>query len=132
MARIQRVTSPKAPEPPPDRWSNCLVVDGIAYISGQTGRPGPGENNLDDYAQAKKIFEKIQALIEAAGGVMSDTVKITIFVTDIRRREDVWRARAEYFTGNFPASTLVEVSKLAAPEVTVEIDAIAHIRSSTS
>ena len=80
----------------------------------------------------KKIFEKIQALIEAAGGVMSDTVKITIFVTDIRRREDVWRARAEYFTGNFPASTLVEVSKLAAPEVTVEIDAIAHIGSSTS
>ncbi len=62
---------------------------------------------------------------------MSDTVKITIFVTDIRRREDVWRARAEYFTGNFPASTLVEVSKLAAPEVTVEIDAIAHIGSST-
>ena len=31
---IRRVTSPHVPEPPPERWSNCLVSDGIAYVSG--------------------------------------------------------------------------------------------------
>lgn len=130
MAEIRRVTAPAAPEPPPERWSNCLVIDGVAYVSGQTGRPDPGEGPLDDYAQSIKIFRKIKALVEAAGGDMGDIVKIGVFVTDIRRREDVWRARAEFFSGDFPASTLVEVSKLAAPEVTVEIDAIAHIGAS--
>ncbi len=127
MPEIRRVTSDGAPEPPPERWSNCLVVGGLAYVSGQTGRAADGEGPLDDYAQAQKIFAKIKALIEAAGGAMSDVVKVTIFVTDIRRREQVWRARAEVFSGDFPASTLVEVSKLADPAVTVEIEAIAHI-----
>ena len=35
---IRRVTSPAVPEPPPERWSNCLVSDGIAYVSGMTAR----------------------------------------------------------------------------------------------
>ena len=35
---IRRVTSPAAPEPPPERWSNCLLVDGIAYVSGMVAR----------------------------------------------------------------------------------------------
>ncbi|MGH9317392.1 MAG: Rid family hydrolase [Thermoanaerobaculia bacterium] len=47
-----------------------------------------------------------------------------IFVTDIKRREEVWKARREAFTGNFPVSTLVEVRALAAPEFLVEVEAI--------
>ncbi len=126
---IQRIYSPAAPEPPPERWSNCLLVDGIAYVSGMTAR---GEDpkalaGMDEYAQAKVIFTKIKGLIEAAGGAMSDIVKITVFVTDIKNNVKVWQARREFFTGNFPASTLVEVSALASPEILVEIEAIAHI-----
>jgi len=52
---------------------------------------------------------------------------VTIFVTDISRREEVWRARREFFTGNFPASTLVQVAALADPSLKVEIEAVAHI-----
>ena len=48
-------------------------------------------------------------------------------MTDIANNTKVWQARREFFTGDFPASTLVEVSALAAPEILVEIDAIAHI-----
>jgi enamine deaminase RidA (YjgF/YER057c/UK114 family) len=61
--------------------------------------------------KSKVIFTKIRNLLEAAGGAMADVVKVTIFVTDIRNREQVWRARREFFTGNFPASTLVEVGR---------------------
>jgi len=130
MSGIKRYRSEAAPEPPPKTWSNCIVAGGIAYVAGQVARVPPEEGPLDDYAQAKIIFGKIKGLIEAAGGAMADVVKVTIFVTDIRRREDVWRARAEFFEGDFPASTLVEVAKLADPAITVEIEAVAHIGAS--
>ena len=128
---IRRVTSPAAPEPPPERWSNCLFVDGIAYVSGMVAR-GEGVNlaAMDEYEQAKSIFSKIKGLLEAAGGSMADVVKITVFVTNIKNNVKVWAARREFFTGNFPASTLVEVRALASPEILVEIEAIAHIGKS--
>ena len=62
---IRRVTSPDAPEPPPERWSNCLVVDGIAYVSGMVARGAAGLEKMDEYEQAKEIFRKIKALLEA-------------------------------------------------------------------
>jgi len=124
MSSIVRATSPEVPEPQPGTWSNCLVVDGIAYFAGATSR---GE---DEYVQAKGIFTKIKYLVEAAGGSMADILKVTIFVTDIRNREKVWKARQEFFTGNFPASTLVQVAALAIPELKVEIEAVAHIGAS--
>jgi len=125
---IRRVTSPAAPEPPPERWSNCLLVDGVAYVSGMVAR-GEGVNlaAMDEYEQAKSIFTKIKGLLEGAGGSMADVVKITVFVTNIKNNVKVWAARREFFTGNFPASTLVEVRALASPEILVEIEAIAHI-----
>jgi len=131
MDKIRRVTSPEVAEPPPETWSNCLVAGNTVYIAGLTARGARGAGGEavggDDEEQARVIFAKIKALVEAAGGQMSDLVKMTIYVTDIRRREQVWRARKDFFTGNFPASTLVEVSKLADPAITVEIDAIAYL-----
>ena len=124
---IRRVTSPNVPEPPPERWSNCLVCDGIAYVSGMTARAGDKVSGNDEYEQSKAIFTKIKNMLEAAGGAMADVVKITVYVTNIKNNTKVWQARREFFTGNFPASTLVEVSALAAPEILVEIEAIAHI-----
>lgn len=127
-SRITRVTSPEVPEPQPGTWSNCLVVNGIAYVAGMIARGKDGKIvEGDEYAQAQAIFAKIKHLVEAAGGTMADVVKVTIFVTDITQREKVWKARREVFTGNFPASTLVEVAALAEPSVKVEIEAIAHL-----
>ena len=127
-SRIMRVTSPQVAEPAPGTWSNCLVVNGVAYISGMVARDNNGKVVVgDEYEQAKLSFAKIRNLVEAAGGTMADVVKITIFVTDITQRGKVWRARREVFTGDFPASTLVQVAALAEPSVKVEIEAIAHI-----
>lgn len=123
---IVRATTSEVPEPVAGTWSNCLVVDGVAYIAGMTARDSTG----DEYAQAKEIFGKIRHLVEAAGGGMADVVKVTIFVTDISQREKVWQARREFFTGNFPTSTLVQVAALATPALKVEINAVAHIGAS--
>jgi enamine deaminase RidA (YjgF/YER057c/UK114 family) len=64
----------------------------------------------DEYQQTKIIFAKISRLFAAAGGAMAEVMKITIFVTDMTQREKVWRARGEFFTGDFPASTLLQVA----------------------
>src|SRR5208282_6299001 len=131
MSSIVRATSPEVADPPAGTWSNCLVVDGVAYVAGMTARGSSQSGTVgDEYAQAKEIFGKIRHLVEAAGGSMADVVKVTIFVTDIKQREEVWRARREFFTGNFPASTLVQVAALATPALKVEIEAIAHIGAS--
>jgi enamine deaminase RidA (YjgF/YER057c/UK114 family) len=127
MNSIVRATSPQVPEPAPGTWSNCLVANGIAYVAGMTATGG---DLTDEYTQAKAIFSKIRHLVEGAGGTMSDIVTVTIFVTDITQREKVWQARREVFTGNFPASTLVQVAALATPALKVEINAVAHIGAS--
>jgi 2-iminobutanoate/2-iminopropanoate deaminase len=124
MTGIVRAISPSVSEPAPGTWSNCLVANGIAYVAGMTASGG---DLSDEYTQAKAIFAKIKDLVEAAGGTMADIVTVTIFVTDIGHREKVWQARREFFTGNFPTSTLVQVAALASPALKVEINAVAHI-----
>jgi 2-iminobutanoate/2-iminopropanoate deaminase len=52
---------------------------------------------------------------------------MTIYLVDIRKNTEVWRARREFFSGDFPASTLVEVRALGTPETLVEIETVAYI-----
>lgn len=126
---IIRYTSPLVAEPIAGMWSNCLVVDGIAYLSGLTARNADlvTIDGADEYEQTKIILNKHKALIDAAGGKMSDFTKLTIYVTRMENRHGVWKARAEFFEGDFPACSLVEVSNLAGPTIYVEIEGIAHI-----
>ena len=125
MADRKRVQHPDVPEPPAETWSNCLVIGDQILVAGMTARNGTQVLADDEYGQARAIFEKIEKLVSAAGASMANVVKVVIYVTDISRREEVWRARREFFSGDFPVSTLVEVSALAMPELKVEIEAIA-------
>ena len=82
-------------------------------------------------SQATIALGRIKALLEAAGATMDDVAKLTIYVTDISKRPEISEARQRFFTGDFPTSTLVEVSALADPGLLVEIEAIAiHPRAS--
>ena len=84
------------------------------------GINAPGE-------QARVILRNIQHYLEAAGGKMNDVVRVRIYVTAIRHRPAVHAARREFFTGDFPCSTLVCVSQLFKPDALVEIEAIGVI-----
>ena len=127
---IRRVTSPDVPEPPPERWSNCLVSDGIAYVAGMTARGTDAAvlAKMDEYEQAKQIFGKIKGMVEAAGGTMADVVKVIIYVTNIKNNTKVWKPRG---ASSSPATSRSRpwsrCAALAAPEILVEIEAIAHI-----
>jgi 2-iminobutanoate/2-iminopropanoate deaminase len=130
--RQQRIISPQVAEYPPGHWSNCIRVGDAIYLSGFTSR-GSDLKTIhspnDCYEQTKVIFTKVKHCLEAAGAKMSDVVNMTIFVTDIALNKEVWRARREFFTGDFPCSTLVQVAALGAPEILVEIQVQAHAGS---
>lgn len=114
----------------PGLWTNGIRAGDFLFISGQVARPFEGGTTLvgtTEYEQAKQIFERIRRICEAAGGSMADVVKMTIYVVDITKNAEVWRARREFFSGDFPASTLVEVRSLAGKETLVEIEAVAYL-----
>ena len=120
----QRFISPKVAEYPPGHWSNCVRVGDMIWLSGFTARANdlkaihhPG----NAYEQAKVIFQKVKHCLEAADAKMSDVVNMTIYVIDMADNKDIWRARQEFFRGDFPCSTLVQVASLANPEIKLEI-----------
>ena len=128
-----RVTIPNVAEAGPGLWSNCIRAGDLLFISGQVARPLEGGKTLvgsNEYEQAKQIFTRIQRICEGAGSSLDDIIKMTIFMVDIRNNTEVWRARREFFSGDFPASTLVEVRSLAGPETLVEIEAVAYLGKS--
>jgi 2-iminobutanoate/2-iminopropanoate deaminase len=129
--KMQRVTSPHVKEPAPGTWSNCRVYGNQVFVAGMTASTPSGV--LGDgsmYSQAKETFIKIKHFMEAAGGTMNDIIRVDIYVTDIKQREEVWKARREFFTGDFPTSTLVEVRALATPQLMVEVNAIGFLGGS--
>ena len=125
-----RVNIPDVAEAAPGMWSNCIRAGDYIFISGQVARPLEGGKTLvgsNEYEQTKQIFTRIRLMCEAAGGSLDDVVKMTIYVVDIKNNTGVWRARREFFSGDFPASTLVEVRALATAETLVEIEAVAYL-----
>jgi enamine deaminase RidA (YjgF/YER057c/UK114 family) len=127
--KMQTVKTPKVREPKPQTWTNAKVCGNQFFVSGMTAHDLEGNVQGDGamYDQSRRTFQKIRDLVEAAGAKMDDIVQLNIFVTDIKAREDVWRARKEFFTGDFPCCTLVEVSALATPALSVEINATGFI-----
>ena len=124
----QRFIAPDVAEYPPGHWSNCLRIGDMVYVSGFTSRANDLKTiqGTDGYEQAKVIFTKIKHCLEAAGARMQDVVKMVIYVTDMKENKGVWKARQEFFSGDFPTSTLVQVAALASPEILVEITVEAH------
>lgn len=105
----------------------------LIYISGLVGNDAKGKvvGPGDMHAQAEQVFENVRLALAAVGGTFKDVVKLNFYLTDMSRADEVRAVRALYINADAPpASTLVEVSKLAAPEYLVEIEAVAAIAPS--
>lgn len=110
-------------------FSRAVRVGGRVYVSGTaaTGDDGEVAGKGDAYAQAAQALRNIEAALGQAGAALADVVRTRIYVTDIADWEAVARAHREAFGSVRPASTLVEVSRLADPEMLVEIEADAVV-----
>jgi reactive intermediate/imine deaminase len=102
------------------------------YISGQVALDSTGNIvGKDDFrAQAKQVFENLKNALEAAGATFKDVVKLNYYVIDMKQIQTLRDVRNGYInTEAPPASTLVEVRRLAREEFLIEVEAIAVVSS---
>jgi 2-iminobutanoate/2-iminopropanoate deaminase len=128
VPRIERFCAPGLFNPPAySQGVKVTQAQTILFLSGQVAyTPEGGVAFPGDFkAQARGAYQGIKQLVESQGGTMANVVKLTTFVTDMKYRPDLAAVRGEFFGTKGPASTLVEVSALAFPDLLVEIEAIA-------
>jgi len=101
----------------------------VLQISGNCSQDSEGNTvGIGDITmQTRQVLGNIQKVLEHVGGQMSDIVKVTVFVTDMSMLDEIHRVRAEFFTPPYPASSLVQVSRLVRTDFLIEIEAIAVI-----
>ncbi len=108
-----------------------MQVGDTVYVSGQVALDGDG--NIvgvgDMSAQARQVFDNIEAVLAEAGATMADIVKITTYVTDMARYAEYNAVRAAVFPDARIASATVTSPRLVKPEYLVEVEATAVIGS---
>ena len=128
MTKRQHVASGTAWEPIVG-YSRAVRVGDRVWVSGTTATDAAGAvvGIGDPAAQTRQVVANLRAALERAGARLEDVVRTRIYVTDIAQWEAVGRAHGEAFGAIRPASTMVEVARLIAPEIVVEIEADAVI-----
>jgi enamine deaminase RidA (YjgF/YER057c/UK114 family) len=128
MAKIQPYCAPGLFDPP-SYTQAVKVTEGrtLLFLSGQVAyaSDGTAAHRGDFTGQARAVFRAVQAQVEAGGGRLSDVVKLTTYLTDMRHRADLLPVREEFFGAKMPPSTLVAVAALAHPDWLIEVEAIA-------
>lgn len=107
-------------------YSQAIEVNGMVYTSGVVPID-PATGNVvegDIKVQAVRVFESMKALLEAAASSCDDVVKTTVFIKDMNDFAALNEIYANYFTGDFPARSCVEVARLP-KDVLIEMEAIA-------
>ena len=106
---------------PAVRKGNWLFISGLTA----TDERGNIVGKDDIVAQTRQIFEKIKAILEAAGGSFDDIVKTVDYLVTTEGYKGTANVRREYFRHGFPAATGIVVKELLRPDALIEIDAIA-------
>jgi reactive intermediate/imine deaminase len=117
---------------PIGNFSQATVVEAkgrLVFISGMTARKPDGTiAGIGDITeQTKQVCENIKAAVETAGGTLDHVCRVDVYVRNMENFKEIHAVRREYFKPPLPASTMVEVTKLAFPEYLIEINAIAVI-----
>jgi reactive intermediate/imine deaminase len=113
----------------PATYSHVVKVGNLLFIAGQVAFDSAGnlvgENDMK--AQVRQVLENLQTALASQKADFSHVAKINIFTTDVEAFLASAEVRAEYFKGHPPASTLVQIERLARPGLLVEIEAIAAL-----
>lgn len=100
----------------------------VLYVSGQLGTSRTDPDSSIQ-GQTKRALENVQRVVEAAGSTMSNVLKCTVFMTDVKEFQGMNSAYTQFFTKEPPARSTVVVAALVSPAAKVEIECIAAIPS---
>ena len=116
---------------PISHYTDAVRAGDLLFVSGLLAVDAAGAlvGGADVAAQARQVFANLRAVLEAAGCGFGDVVKVTLFLTDVDDRPRINPVREEVFGPARPASTLVEVSRLALPGAKLEVEAVALVPS---
>lgn len=114
---------------PMSHFTDAVRAGGLLFVSGVIAVDGKGRlvGGDDVVAQTRQVFENMSAVLSASGCGFEDVVKVTIFLTDIDDRPLINPLRQEVFGEARPASTLVEVARLALDGAKIEIECVASL-----
>lgn len=124
--QLQLINPPGMSNPP--TYSHVVRAGKTLYIAGQVGADKDGKMAGDTMAaQLAQVFANLKTALASQGADVQHIAKINIYVTDVEafRAPDAAKLRTDFFKGHKPASTLVQVVRLASPDYKVEIEAIA-------
>jgi len=108
-------------------YSQAVQVGDTVYLSGQIGLEPASMQMVEGIeAQIHQVFRNLRAVTEAAGGSLSDVVKLNLFLTDLANFAKVNEIMAEYFSQPYPARAAVGVAQLPRNAL-VEADGVALI-----
>tara|TARA_B100000586_G_scaffold269986_1_gene250989 strand:- start:2582 stop:2962 length:381 start_codon:yes stop_codon:yes gene_type:complete len=120
---FERKNYPDLPQPS-GAFHHSVRSGNMLFIAGSTAG-GTSAATGDIAAQTEAILDKFEVILAANGGSLSNVVKVTSFVTDLREASAAGEVRMQRFAGGFPASTQVQVAALGTPDLKIEIDATA-------
>jgi len=128
MTDREEIRVPELGEPI-SHYTDAVRVGDLLFVSGcvPTDAAGNVVGGDDVAAQARQVFENIGAILAAAGASYADVARVTVYLTDVDDRAKINPVRQEFFGATRPASTLIEVSRLAIPGIKVEVEAIARV-----
>jgi 2-iminobutanoate/2-iminopropanoate deaminase len=113
---------------PLSHYTDAVAAGDTLYLSGVLPVDADGNVVGDDVvAQARQVFDNLGRVLAAAGAQPADVVKVTLYLLDVDDRPLINPVRQEFFGSARPASTLVEVSRLAVPGARLEVEAVAHL-----
>jgi reactive intermediate/imine deaminase len=113
---------------PISHYADAVLAGDTLYISGIVPVDEHGAVvGADVAAQARQVFDLMGRVLAAAGGTPGDVAKVTVYLLDIDDRPRINPVRQAFFGDTRPASTLVEVSRLAVPGALLEVEAVAHL-----
>ena len=110
-------------------YSRAVKVGRLIEVTGTVASDENGNvvGEDDPYRQTHYIYQKIQKVLESAGGSMANIIRVRMFVTDISQWQEYGRAHSEFFKDIKPCNTMVEVSALIEPDYMIEIEATAML-----